>query len=134
VPWKLHLLPDSKRFFPELAGEQPRLQINGEWKLEIEPERFYPGSTTTNAGLGLVVFLERGVEGGPTSFEPVPLAQARQEFDLVWPWWVGWTEEMERQVGRLLEGGVYRLRVNGSPDEAVDALDALLEQIEGVGS
>lgn len=130
VPWKLHLLPDSRRFFPELAHEQPRLQINGEWKLEIEPETFYPGSTTTNAAPGIVLFLERGEQRGPTRIEPVPLAQAQQEFEVIWPWWVGWTQEMEHQVARLLEGGTYRLWMNGSPDEAVDALDTLLAQIK----
>jgi len=54
--------------------------------------------------------------------------EALERFEVVWPWWVGWTEEMERQVPRLLARGSYRLHMNGSPDQAVNALDALLAE------
>ena len=126
LPWRLHLLPDVKRFFPELAAEQPHLQINGEWKLEIDLERFYPGSAVTNASPGPVVFLEQGPDSGPVQIEPVARQEIAGRLQVVWPWWVGWTDEMERQLARLVELGAYRLRTAGSPQEAVDALDALL--------
>lgn len=129
-PWKLHLLPDSKRFFSELEHEQPQLQINGEWKLEIESELFFPGSTTTNAAPGLVIFLERGAAPGRACVEPLPIGEAVERFEVVWPWQVGWPEEKEQRVFRLLERGTYRLRMEGSPDDAVDALDAVLASLE----
>jgi hypothetical protein len=129
APWKLHLLPESKRFFPELERERPRLQMNGEWKLELELDTLIPGSTTTDAASGLVLFLERGGSAGATRIEPVPLAEALDEFHLVWPWSMGWTEEMEQQLADLLEGKTYRLYVNGSPDQVVDLLDELLAEI-----
>lgn len=129
LPWKFQLLPDSVGFFPELVGIPPRQQMNGEWKLEVELEEQRPGSTTVDAAPGLVVFVERG--GGPafTRVEAVPLAQALDRFEVVWPWWVGWTEQLEAAVPRLLERGAYRLRMNGSPDDAVDALDDLLDAV-----
>lgn len=127
MPWKLHLLPDSARFFPELEDEQATLQVNGEWKIEVDLES-YPEATTTHAEPGLVLFLERGKQPGPTWIEPVPHCEALERLEVVWPWWVGWTEEMERQVPRFLERGSYRLHMDGTPDQAVDALDALLEE------
>ena len=130
MPGKLHLLPDSKRFFPEIACEQPKVQMNGEWKLEIELEMLFPGSTTAHAAPGLVFLLEREALPGATLIECVPLAEALAEFEVVWPWSLGWTEDMEREVTRLLDGRTYRLRMRGSPDEAVDALDALLMRLE----
>jgi hypothetical protein len=128
TPYKLHLLPESKRFFPELAHEQPKRQLNGEYKLEVELETLFPGSTITNAAPGLVLFLERMTTPGATRIEPVPLVEALEQLDLVWPWSVGWTEEMERQLARLLEAKTYRVRMSDSPDEVVEALDALLAQ------
>jgi hypothetical protein len=126
MPWKLHLLPDAKRFFPELKGEQPRLQVNGEWKLEVMLEAYHPGSTASSAKPGPFVFLARGDSPGPTRLETAAFQEALDAFEVVWPWWVGWTDAMEQQLPRLLERGTYRLWMHGSPDEAVDCLDALL--------
>jgi hypothetical protein len=135
APWKLHLLPESKRFFPELEKERPRLQLNGEWKLELDLDALMPGSTTIDAPSGLVLFLERGGAAGATRIEPVPLSEALDEFHLVWPWSIGWTERMEQGLSDLLEGKTYRLRVNGSPDQVVDLLDELVrETARPVGS
>jgi hypothetical protein len=126
MPWKLHLLPDTKRFFPELRDEQPRLQVNGEWKLEVSPEMYYPSSTRPRAEPGIILFLERGNILGPCWIEPVPFQEALDQFEIVWPWWVGWRDTMEQQLPRLLEQGTYRFWMNGPPDEAVDCLDRLL--------
>ena len=128
IPWKLHLLPDAKSFFPELAAEEPKLQVNGEWKLEVRPERYFPGSTRTHAAPGPVLFLEQGSKPGPTRMQPLAGDEALESFEVVWPWWVGWTDEMERQLPRLLSHGAYRLRVQGPPDEIEDALDALVAE------
>jgi hypothetical protein len=125
MPWTLHLLPDAVRIFAELAEEKARLQINGEWKLEVNPERYFPGSTTTSASLGPVLFLERGSRQGESKLEVVPRAEALEQLEIVWPYWVGWNHEMEVGVPKLLENGAFRLHMNGTPDQAVDALDRL---------
>lgn len=129
MPWKLHLLPDAQRFFPELAGEQPKLQVNGEWKLEVNPEVYHPGSVATHARLGPVIFLERGSRPGKTVLSQVPREDALEAFEIVWPWWVGWSDVMERQAAKLADSGAYRLRMNGTPDEAAASLDCLLVQL-----
>ncbi len=134
MPWKLHLLPDTKYFFPEIADEQAKLQVNGEWKLEVKTEAYHPGSTTTHAAPGPVLFLERGQEPGPTRLEPVQYHEAQEGYEVVWPWWVGWTDVMERRLAHLLEQGAYRLWMNGSPDEAVDRIDSLVAEIRAAST
>jgi hypothetical protein len=134
MPWRLHLLPDTKRFFPELEAEAPRLQINGEWKLEVDVEAYQPGAVTPDAAPGLVILLERGEKTSSARAEPVPPDEARAHFQAIWPWWVGWRPEMDRAITRLLAGCTYRLWMNGSPDEAVDVLDALLARGAGRGA
>jgi hypothetical protein len=100
-----------------------------EEKIEIDLEAMYPGSTITHADPGPVIFLNRGTDRA-TELEPVDLEQARREFEIIWSWDHGWTEEMERASQGLLDRGVYRLTMNGSPDEAVDHLDAYLETLK----
>jgi hypothetical protein len=127
LPWQLRLLPDAGRFFPELAGLRPNLQINGEWKLEIDLEARFPGAAITCAAPAHLVLLERSPDGSPTRLEPLPRAEARACFSLLWPWNSGWSAAMEAAGAGLLERPVYRLRMNGSPDQAAEALAPLLE-------
>jgi hypothetical protein len=123
LPWKLHLLPDSPRFFPELEAEEPRLQVNGEWKLEVELEAYYPGSAVTDAAPGPIVLLDRRRGHGTACIEPLSPGDLRAGFRDIWPWWVGWNDELARRVESLLAGGAFRLWTNDDPDQAVDALE-----------
>jgi hypothetical protein len=72
--------------------------------------------------------LEQGSKPGPTRIQRLAGNEALESFEVVWPWWVGWTDEMERQLPRLLSHGAYRLRVQGPPDDIVDALDGLVAE------
>lgn len=124
MPWRLHLLPDSKQLFPELEKEQPRVRLSGEWKLEIDLEAMFPGSTVTNALPGLVLFMERGTPPA-IQFQPMPFEEALEALEIVWPWAVGWTNEMDQGMRDLLEGKAYRFWIEGSPDDIVDMMDTL---------
>jgi hypothetical protein len=128
IPWKFHLLRDSLRFFPELANHQLRMQVNGEWKLEVELDELIAGATITNAPPGLLVFLERTTTPPGTYIERLSPAETRQRFSAVWSWEVGWQDMYEQSLTRWLAQGSYRLLMNGTPDEAVDALAALINQ------
>jgi hypothetical protein len=125
APWKFHLLPDAKIFFPELAGFQPRLQMNGEWKLEMDLENHFPGSPVVCAGPGPVVMLRRG-QSGETRLEHLDPETAHRNFEVLWPWDSGWMDHHEREITQLISNGAYALHMNGSPDETVDLLDQLL--------
>ncbi|MFZ4663752.1 MAG: hypothetical protein ACOYNY_42520 [Caldilineaceae bacterium] len=128
IPWKFHLLRDSLRFFPELADHQLRMQVNGEWKLEVELDELIAGATITNAPPGLLVFLERTTTPPGTHIERLSPAETRQRFSAVWSWEVGWQDLYDQVLTRWLAQGSYRLLMNGTPDEAVDALAALIDQ------
>jgi hypothetical protein len=127
APWKLHLLVDAQQLFPELSSLTPALQINGEWKLEVDLESLYPHSTLVQARPGWMVLAERST-GGRTRIEPVSRGEALSHSEIIWPWQTGWTDELERGSQSLLDGGTFRLHINGKPDEAVDALDGLLAE------
>ena len=123
MPWTQRLLPDAAERFPELRGHEPALQPNGELKLQIDMDAVYPGRAVPMAAAGPVVVLQRG-SGGPTRIVPVPASEAEQLVEVLWAIEQAWTEDHERAAASLLAGGVYRLEVNGTPDEAVDALEA----------
>ena len=36
IPWRIHLLPDAPRHFPELADRTPQIQANGKLKIGID--------------------------------------------------------------------------------------------------
>ena len=129
-PWKLHLLADARRLFPELSNLPPALQMNNEWKLEVDLESMFPQSTVVQARPGLVVLLARGT-GGLTRVEPIHREQAMSHSEIIWPWQTGWTDDLERGSQSLLDGGTFRLHINGTPDEAVEALDWLIEETRG---
>jgi hypothetical protein len=71
--------------------------------------------------------LERGSGVGKSKIEAVTRAEALEHLEIVWPYWVGWDDGMEARVPQVLEKGVYRLCVNGTPDQTVDVLDGLLK-------
>lgn len=127
APWKFHLLPDTKAFFPELAEYQPQLQMSGEWKLELDMENHFPGSTVVCANPGPVVMLHRG-KPGETRLEYLPTETAHRKFEVLWPWDSGWTAQHEGEITKLISDGAYALYMNGSPNEAVDILDQLLKE------
>ena len=64
--------------------------------------------------------------GGPTRIEPI-----EADLELLWPWDGGWTPDHERGAARLAAQPRYRLHMNGTPDAAVDALEALLDELGG---
>ncbi len=128
APWRFHLLPDARQLFPEIGGRQEMVQVNGEWKIEIDLEEMYPGSTIIQAAPGPVVLLERK-RSVTSGIQPVDRKQAMSQFEVIWSWQTGWDEYLESASQCLLDHGIYRLSMNASPDDAVDALDTLLAEL-----
>ncbi|HEX7041363.1 MAG TPA: hypothetical protein VF202_14700 [Trueperaceae bacterium] len=125
LPWQLQLLPEAERFFPELARLEPRLQANGEHKLDLDLESLFPGSVGASGPVGPSLVLAR--RPGGTVIERLPDAEAKALVEPAWPWQVGWTERHEALLEGLLERGVYRFASGSEPDAMVDALDAFME-------
>ena len=127
MPWIQRLLPDAIDHFAELSGIVPRLQANGEHKLEVDLEVLRPGATRPTAPAGDLVLLVRG-SGGPTRIEVLDVTGATDAFEVLWPWVDGWSAGHEAIVRSLLAAGAARLHMNGSPEEAAAVLAGWLER------
>jgi hypothetical protein len=127
-PWKFHLLPDAIQFFPEINLEKPRLQMNNEWKLEIEIEDYYPGAAITEAQPGPILLVTRNPTI-PAAIELLPPEIAIKEFEIVWPWQEGWSEEHETAAKQLLRNGVFRLYTGSKIFESINLIDELVEKV-----
>jgi hypothetical protein len=111
-----------------LAGIEGRRQPNGEVKIEVDLDAVLPGRALPCAPAGPIVQLARRT-GGPTRIEPI-----EADLDLLWPWDGGWTADHERGAERLSAQPRYRLHMNTTPDDAVEALEALLDGPDGQAS
>jgi len=127
APWIQRLLPDAVDHFAELAGVVPRLQVNGEHKIEVDLELLRPGAARPNAPAGAAIRLVRGSDG-PTRLEALSPAEAADSFEVLWPWGDGWSAGHEGVVRSLLADGAARLHMNGSPEEAAEVLGRWLER------
>ena len=127
LPWMQRLLPDARELFPELTGLEPRLQPNGETKIEVDLDIVHPGRSRPCAPAGPIVHIARDT-GGPTRIEVLEGPEDGRTLPVHWPWDGGWSAEHARLAELVLAGGVYRLHVNGPVDEAVDALAAMLDE------
>src|SRR4029077_3385941 len=128
MPWVQWLLPDARDLFPEIAGLPDHVRPNGESKIDVEVDLVHPGRAVPRAAPGPIVLLSRG-DGGPTRTERVEGADLSDVLEVHWPWDGGWSDEHEAGAQSLGDHGVFRLRVNGPPDEAVDALEALVDSL-----
>jgi hypothetical protein len=126
MPWTQRLLPDAVDHFGELAGVRPRLQPNGEHKLEVDLESLRPGAAQPSAAAGAALVLVRG-SAGPTRVEPLAPEAASDAFEVLWPWGDGWSERHEAIARRLFSTRPGRLHVNGTPEAAAAVLAAWLD-------
>jgi hypothetical protein len=122
MPWIQRLLPEALVMFPELNGVLPRLQANGETKYEIDLDEWYPGQATPSMTPSALVLLAR--EPGPTRLTQL-VDDDLAEVELLWPWGEAWTPDHQRAADLLAGLTIYRLEVGGTPEEALDALEAI---------
>lgn len=127
MPWIQRLLPDAVDHFPELAGIEPRVQPNGEHKIEVDLDVLRPGAARPSAPAGAILLLARG-SGGPTGVQPLAAAEASAGFEVLWPWGDGWSPGHEAVIRQLLATRAGRLHVNGSPAAAAEVLAAWLDR------
>ena len=125
LPWTQRLLADSVGFFPELADLAPTRQPNGELKLEVDLDVFYPGRALTQARPAAIVVLERVNRPG-MELELLGRARDVDAVEILWSFADGWGDAHEHAVEALGDLDVYRLRTGGPPDASAAALDELL--------
>ena len=130
MPWIQRLLPDALEMFPELTAIQPRLQPNGESKLEVDLDEWFPGAASPCANPAALVLLER--RPGLTRLTPVGDDDEAQ-IELLWPWGDRWTPENQRAADHLERLPMYRLEMGGTPEQALDVLEPVFEELSAVG-
>ncbi|MEO6349348.1 MAG: hypothetical protein ABIP53_01730 [Candidatus Limnocylindrales bacterium] len=124
MPWTQRLVLDSVRFFPELADEEPILQPNGELKIEVDLDRWFPGRAQPAARPAAVVVLSR--ESGATSLEQ---ADDIEELPVLWPWGGHWTADHARATTLFGQLPIYRLELGDTPVAAMPLLERLLDDL-----
>jgi hypothetical protein len=121
LPWRVHLLADAVRFFPELADVPARLQPNGKTKLAVETARVGPDRALRHAERALVCVLDRH-DSADSVVEPIDPAIAAAAlsgdpepgFDLY--------DNTPEVAQALAAGGAYRVTVGHDLACAAEAL------------
>ncbi len=130
VPWRLHLLPDAVRFFPELAGAARICTLQGETKLRVAVREMRPGAAVPRMPVQAVLSLSRAE--GPKSrlrpAEPACLLRALTDFKD--------TPFLDREATRaaaerLLAGRRAHLEVGSDLEQAAERVRQWLEGEEG---
>jgi hypothetical protein len=124
-PWRIHLLADAPRLFPELAGQTAQIQANGKHKLAVEVAAIGAGRTLRHAQDAVVCLVQRH-NARTSALKPIDsaLAVAALSQDLE----AGFDLHARAGVvaAALAAGGAYRLDVGTELDYAVDLLRDLL--------
>jgi hypothetical protein len=64
LPWIMYMLPDAARFFPELEGQLTVERANGERKIGLAVDEWFPGQVRTSAEVGPIIFVARSADDG----------------------------------------------------------------------
>jgi len=124
-PWRLRLLPDCTRFFPELQEKAERTKSANKEVVEIDVQEFLPGRAQVRCAPMALFFLERS--SGRTACEPLGADKALDLLarDMVYdPPEV--IERHRRTWTALANRGSSVLRWDEAPDAAVDLLEQFL--------
>jgi hypothetical protein len=124
-PWRLRLLPDCARFFPELGAAATDLKRSAGDIVEIDVREFWPGQTRVCCEPVALLFLGRST--GRSSCEPLETDEAlkRLERDAVYD--APEVLQRHRRVWtQLAARGSFILRCGQDLDEAVDLLEHCL--------
>jgi hypothetical protein len=122
MPRRVHLLPESVSYFPELRGQASTVDAEGKIPVNLaEPN----GSTRVSADQATVCLLERGA--GPPALDRLPpdaIADAlRQSPDAGFD---RFPERHESAIAALAKDGGWRLTLSNDPREALPLLQELV--------
>jgi hypothetical protein len=122
-PWKLHLLPDAPRFFPELYGIPTERQLNGEEKITVHIPLAFPASAITQAEISGVLCVARS-QGRESQIVRAETEEAVRSLICFKGSPPVNLSLMRRAAERLAAGPIARLQVGPDPTEAVPLIRA----------
>jgi hypothetical protein len=125
LPWIMYMLPDAARFFPELGGQLTVERANGERKIGIHVDEWFPGQVRTSAEVGPIVFVARSPD------DDHRLVRLEREEALPLLNLTAIDAERHGAAGpmlweRFLNQPLYRLEVGADPLAAAALLEELL--------
>ena len=127
-PWTLRLLPEAVEIFPELAGIEIKRKSHQERCLEVDVQRWFPGSALVSCQPAALFFVERD-HGTENRIRPLGEEQTMRRLsqDIV-------LDEArviarhQKVLQKLANIGAYELRYSGSPSVAVELIGDVLQQ------
>lgn len=128
VPWWLHLPPGASAFFPELEDARAAPQGNGEWRIIIDVEDMWPGSTEPHAGPGPIILVRANNRGRANYdwMEPDELLERVELYPVQDETWI--RESVYDVAAYLAEQGTYWLEIGDDVEESFRVLDELGER------
>lgn len=128
MPRRVHLLPETARFFPELARERAGRQFNGKSKLAIDLRVSDAGAGSPMAERAGVCLLARGSTPGVERLAPEAAVHAltaapEPGFDL-------YADSVGRRIRRVAEQGAWRMTLPPHPADAVPMLHGMLDALD----
>jgi hypothetical protein len=129
-PWRLRLLPEGVRLFPELEAAHLAPPRPGDDALELDVEAVFPGRTRACCRPEALLFIERS--SGKPSLDELGLDRALDLLarDLVHDCPEA-LERHRRAWRRLANRGAFRFRVGSDLEAAVELLERFLDHRSG---
>ncbi|HSR43188.1 MAG TPA: hypothetical protein VLL48_13465, partial [Longimicrobiales bacterium] len=122
---RIHLTPEARDHFPELAGVEARDLPSGKRKVVVDPG---DGGLPYAERAGLCILAPGS--GGRPSLEPVSperaVAELATELD---PGYDLFADTIDERIARVAEGGAWRLRLTRDPQAAVPLLGEALARV-----
>jgi hypothetical protein len=133
IPVPVKLLPDARRFFPELQAYRPATSLNGEMAYEVSPEECFGLDRLERCRVACIFLLERSEQRG-CRIERVETEDgiARLVGELE-PFVGSLASCYERQIElihRLAGTPCYRVSFNDPPDTVAEALEHILSSLD----
>lgn len=127
VPWWLHLPQWVSTYFPELEMAMASPQGNGEWRIIVDVEDMWPGSTEPHAGPGPLVLVHGNT--GTADYDWMDASDLLARVELF-----SWQEEawildgVHDVTEYLADQGTYWLTLDDDPEHSLAILDELGER------
>lgn len=127
IPWWLHLPHDVVERFPELEDAVASPQGDGEWRIIVDVEDVWPGSTEPHAGPGPLILVQ-GNAATP-DYDWMDGDMLVSQVDLFPFPEDAWIKDSVHEVGAYLaDQGTYWFRLGDDPTHSLQVLDELGER------
>ena len=127
IPWWLHLPTHMTDHFPELDEAVASPQSNGEWRIILDVEDAWPGSTEPHAGPGPLVLVQETTETPDYDWmDANDLLSQADLYPVLDDTWI--QDNVDEVSAYLAEQGTYWLHISEDLSQSLATLDELGER------